>query len=467
MVVQSNTSIWEANKTQELIWDAITSGLYRYIMCGGSIRSGKTIGMLKALYVLCKVFPGSRWAVIRESSPVLKRTTIPSFWRTCPRPFFHPNNFNRQEMIAQASNGSEIMFLSESIKDDPDLLRFGGLEVNGFVMEQAEECQPKTFDKCIERAGSWTMENMPPPLVLLNCNPHQGWVKRDFYNPFTQGKLAAPYHFIPALLEHNRKHLAPEYLESLEQLKTKAPGLYRRMILGSWDAEDNLDQLISWNVLYECAKMYVPKLSDADLLLPEDQRPKPAKKKSLGIDAARFGADASVWTILEDFNVKGELIKIDTTTGPELCEKTERIIVENNIPHDRVFLDTVGLGGYAFDFLKKAGFNIQEFVAGAKPVDQFTEGGFKFKDLRSQAQWNMKIGMEKGEAGNITDEELKQDLGAFAYEVVGDKKIHGLSKDEIKKRIHRSPDKGDSYTMAYWGQIYDSIEPAPDFFDME
>lgn len=445
-----NKKIWEANLTQNLIADAVFSGKYSSILCGGSIRSGKTVGDLKVLYALCKIFPGSRWAVVRESSPILKRTTIPSFWQTCPYPFFHPERFNKQDLTATAANGSQILFIPESISDDPELLRFGGLEVNGFVLEQAEEVQPKTYYKCIERAGSWNINPMPDPLVLLNCNPHQGYLKQEFYNPGMNGKLLAPYLFIPALLEHNKQHLSQKYLENLETLKVKSPGLYRRMILGSWDAEDAFDQLISWNVIYAADKEYTPLVRKGI--------------KSLGVDVARFGADGSAWTYLEDFNLE-ECFKIDQTDIPAVAEKTENMIVEKQIPHDRVFIDTVGLGGGVYDILKRKGYGVQEFVAGAVPVEQFTEGGFQFKNMKTQAAWNMKLGFEKGQAGKLEkDDELKQDIGANAYEVVGDKKINLLSKDEIKKRIHRSPDKGDSYTMAYWGQIYDNITPAPDFF---
>lgn len=453
-----NAAIWEANKTQELIADAVFSDIYRYILCGGSIRSGKTIGCLEVGYVLCKIFPGSRWAVIRESLPTLRRTTLPSFWRTCPQPFFHTTRFNRQDMVATAANGSEILFISESISDDPDLLRFGGLEVNGFILEQAEEVQPKTYYKCIERAGSWNINPMPPPLVLLNCNPHQGYLKKEFYTPYTAGKLKAPYLFIPALIEHNKKNLSPAYLESLEQLAVKAPGLYRRMILGSWDAEDSLDQLISWNTLYACEKARViPEILDAN------GKPFPRTPvKSLGVDVGRFGPDSTVLEYMEDFN-HVDCLKIDKTDMVEVADVTKKWILEKNIPHDRVFMDTVGMGGGPYDILKKAGFHIQEFIAGAKAIEQYTEGGFKFKDMNTQAAWNMKLGLESGKGGNISDEELRQDLGAYAYEVAGDKQIRMLSKDEIKKRIHRSPDWGDAYKMAYWGQIYDTITPMPDF----
>ncbi len=449
-MVMPNKKIWEANLTQKLIADAVFSGKYTDILCGGSIRSGKTVGDLKILFALCKIFPGSRWGVVRESSPILKRTTIPSFWQTCPYPFFHPDRFNKQELTATAANGSQILFIPESISEDPELLRFGGLEVNGFVLEQAEEVQPKTYYKCKERAGSWNIDPMPDPLILLNCNPHQGYLKQEFYTPGMNGKLLEPYKFIPALIEHNKANLSPKYLEALEQLRTKSPGLYRRMILGSWDAEDAFDQLISWDVIYAREKEYVPDVRKG--------------VKSLGVDVARFGADGSSWTLIEDFNLE-ECIKIDKTDIPSVAEKTQNMIVEHQIPHDRVFIDTVGLGGGVFDILRKAGFGVQEFIAGASPVEQYAEGGFSFKNLKTQAAWNMKLGFEAGKAGKLDkDEELKQDIGANAYEVIGDKKINLLSKDEIKKRIHRSPDKGDSYTMAYWGQIYDNITPAPDFF---
>lgn len=431
-----------SEKQQELI-DAVLSQRYKRILFGGSVGSMKTWGGIACLVLLCKIFPGSRWAVMRTDRPTLLRNTLPSFWRIAPSNFFDYKDFNKGELVAFAKNGSRIDFIPESLEHDPELLRLSGLEVNGFLLEEGNELQEKTYLKAIERAGRWIVDPMPEPLILTTCNPHQGYLKDMFYNPWTENKLDEEELFIQSLTKDN-PHLPASYLKSLEEIKKRAPSLYRRMVLGSWEAEDSLHQLVSWEFLHEAAQPSKP-------LLEVD---------SMGVDVGRFGPDPSVWTVLKKGNV-AKKVKIDKTDSNDVAEVTEKLINEYDIPHHRVVMDTVGLGAGAFDICYKNKYYIQSFVGGASQLEQAEASGFSFFNLRTQAAWNLKLGIEDRKIGKLRDKKTLEDIAALEYDVKGDKKLWVWDKDTIKKKIHRSPDDGDSLMYAYWGSIYDTIEAMP------
>ena len=437
-------------KQQEFV-NALLTGLYTRALLGGAVGGAKTIGILSTFYLFCKVFPGSRWCVVRKDGPTLRRTTIPSFWQTCPKPFFSPSRFNKTEMLATASNGSQILFMPESIREDPFLTRFDGLEVNGFGLEEAHELQEETYFKCIDRAGRWRIDPMPSPFILKTCNPHQGWLKKMYYEPSVSGTLKPPYIFIRALPIDN-PHLSPEYIQALEELKKRAPHLYRKRVLGSWDAEDDVQQLISWEVLDGCRKdMKTGKKEELEL--------------SMGVDVGRYGKDPSVWYVVGKGKNGYQVLhreRYEKTSGPQVVQKTKEIINDFNIPHHRVFFDIVGLGGFAFDELLNDGYDIQSFVGGAKAESQDIDGSYIFENLNSQVEWNVKILAEEGQLHGIP-EACREDLGAYGYDIKGEKKIVVWSKDVIKKKIKRSPDDGDAFKYAIWGQIYDDIEATPGF----
>jgi hypothetical protein len=216
------------SKLMELVWD----GRYRYIALGGGIRSSKSWSMLIALISLCRVFPGSRWAVVRKDLERLRKTTLPSFnklRRTTGR-FVGP--VNMQTFEAHCTNGSAILFRGENIDRDPDLDSFDGYEVNGFVLEEADELQLATFHKSIERAGAWVMAEgeQPPPLVFSTFNPNAAWPKEVFFDPWEQGTIAPPYAYLPATIADNPA-IPAAYRESLKSLPIEE---YEVRVGGDW-----------------------------------------------------------------------------------------------------------------------------------------------------------------------------------------------------------------------------------------
>lgn len=213
---------------------------YRILSYGGAIRGGKTFLCLFILIVLCKMYPGSRWHVIRASLPDLIRNTEPSLRRILARKLVRWRRAG-SDYYVQFRNGSRIYLMAENYNADKDLNRFKGLETNGFLLEQSEELQHVTYQKCIERAGSWYCQGkQPPALIFQTFNPAYNWVRDVVYVPWQKGELKAPHYFLEALPDDN-PYVTKDQWEIWKNLDAKT---YDRFVKGDWDIE--LEGRFAW-----------------------------------------------------------------------------------------------------------------------------------------------------------------------------------------------------------------------------
>lgn len=228
----SKQVLFESFPKQDEFLEAIFSNKFNFIMYGGAIRGGKTFAGLGALLLLCKMYPKSKWCVVRESYKKLELNTIPSFKKICPTSFI--KHFNQRTQTVTLSNDSQIIFLSENYSDDKELDTFKGLEVNGFLLEEINEIQYKTFNKCIERAGSNFIENRPKPIILATANPSNNWVKEMVYNKWKNNTLPANWLYIPSKITDN-PYVDADYLESLKSMPRYE---YEVFVEGNWDLQE-------------------------------------------------------------------------------------------------------------------------------------------------------------------------------------------------------------------------------------
>lgn len=222
------------NAKQQQFIDAVFSGKYTTLMYGGAIRGGKTFVALAILILLCKIFPKSRWAVIRKDSKRLRENTRPSLDKFLENSGWKPNE--RDQTFTDPKTSSVIIFKGENFDKDKELDSFKGLEVNGFVFEEINECREQTYNKALERAGSYIITpepkaGQPPPLIICTCNPTQGWVKGKFYDPWKKEKLPPHMFYLPAYVTDN-PHLPKAYLDNLKNLPIYE---YEVFVLGNWD----------------------------------------------------------------------------------------------------------------------------------------------------------------------------------------------------------------------------------------
>lgn len=429
----------ETSVKQNEFIEAVFSGKYNYLAFGGGIRGTKTWTGLIILIMLMKMYPGSRWAIVRKDLPTLRRNTLPSINKLR----FTVHNFlgeiNQSTWTYTAENGSELIIFPESYATDPDLDRWKGLEVNGFLLEEANELVEKAFYKAIERAGSWVIPGnvpQPPILVLLTFNPAANWVRRIFYEPWRAGTMPSRFFFLPATVADN-PWASDEYKESLKNL---TPEDYRRFVLGEWEMSDDPDQLIKAEWIWDARNIESV-----------------FGRRKLGVDVARYGDDDSTFCLQNgnwmEFLRHFHGLSIDrVATTAAAFAGDEAHFVD---PRD-IILDAIGMGAGVADIMIKSGYHIYQFISGARAIPR--KGSFyRFYNLRSQAWFECR---EKFRLGLLSLPEeippkLLADLTAPRYEITADRVIKVESKDDIKLRIGRSTDAGDSYVYS----VFDAPPP--------
>jgi hypothetical protein len=422
--------IVELTPRQQEFAAALLSGKYRYLLFGGAIRGGKSYVAIALLFLLCRVFPGSRWCLARKDLPTLKRNTLPTLEKLRPSSF--ADEVNKQNWTIDCVNGSQIVLFTESSDKDPELNRWRGLEVNGFVLEECNEFREAAFNKAIERAGSWTTpgKRQPPPLVIMTCNPARNWVKRLFYDPHKLGKLEPPFFYLPARVTDN-PHLTPEYLASLETMRTTSPAAYQTFVEGDWSAADEPDQLVhyDWCLAAMHSVEHIP------------------GKRHLGVDPARYGDDLA--TIAHrDGNAITHIESWPETSISQVADYVAVRMADGPVDADCVKVDSVGLGAGVVDDLRKRGFGVVE-VAGGAAAEPDEESAYTFANLRSQLHWRFREALRQGQVVLPDEPRLMEDLTSIKYAVTGDKHITVESKDQLKKRLGRSPDFSDAAIYAF------------------
>lgn len=439
--VASTKTFFTAFEEQNTFFKAVLDAQHKFYLFAGTIRSGKSIICLVLLVILCRIFPRSRWCVIRKDIPTIKRNTLPTFFKfCCPSRFIA--YYNKSDLTITFYNGSQIFFMSENYSEDPEGLRFLGLEVNGCLFEQIEECQKKTFYTMVSRTGQWIIDPMPPQLILANANPNSNWVKSVWYDPFKQGLLPADYYFQEADIRKN-PYIEQGYIDLLERTWPKE--LLDRFLKNNWESIDEAWQLCSWENIYKCK---VKKEQKSDELF-------------LGCDVGRQGADPSLWLLLRGDNI--EFIKRkDKTDIDEVYDITKEIIFKYNIPGENVCIDTTGLGAGVGDFLtNKDDLMIICFVGGSGCSEYLTGSNFKFSNLRTISHWYAAQAVNNNVVGGFTDSKLISDAGAIRYGINRDKEIYIMSKDEFRAKMHRSSDYWDVFTYAWWAKIGRTVTAQP------
>lgn len=221
--------------------DAVASEKYSFILFGGAMGGGKTFWGLSAMLIMCEIFPRSRWCVIREDLEKIRTTTIPSFrklnasgrLRENPYEYTHPN-------------GSVIIFKGENYDNDKDLQWLKGLEVNGFLFEELNECQEDTLNISFGRAGRWECEPRPKPIIIATCNPTNNWVKKKIYDKWANDTLPNGWLYIPSKITDN-PYLTDDYKANLENMPRYQ---YEVFVNGNWDI-----QLKQGGEFYKCFEL--------------------------------------------------------------------------------------------------------------------------------------------------------------------------------------------------------------------
>lgn len=181
--------------------------------------------------------------------------------------------------------------------------------------------------------------------------------------------------------------------------------------------------------------------------------PSDAALSSVGVDVARGGENQTIISKRYD-NWFAELLKFkgeETKDGWELGEVVIEAIgdeLQDDLP---LIFDLGGVGTSPYDIFRDAGFKVDGFNGASKSKFRDKSKRLKFVNRRAEAWWKFREALDPNSGEDIAlppDPELRSDLTAPRWELTA-QGIKIEKKEDIQKRLGRSPDCGDAVVMNY------------------
>lgn len=176
----------------------------------------------------------------------------------------------------------------------------------------------------------------------------------------------------------------------------------------------------------------------------------------IGVDIARFGDDKTVFCFRQGrlcFKLE-EYAKMDTV---EVANKINALI--NELKPVRVFLDMGNNGAGVYDILKDRGYakTVRGINFGAKAINDD-----RYFNKRAE-MWALANDWLKDEnlVQLVNDDELLDDLCSVNKGYDNKGRLQLETKDKVKERIGRSPDKADAFVLTFAEPVYDDGKIKP------
>lgn len=173
---------------------------------------------------------------------------------------------------------------------------------------------------------------------------------------------------------------------------------------------------------------------------------------AIGVDVAQGGADSSVLAIRYD----GWFAPLVSKPGEETPGGTDvaALVLKHRSGNAKVIIDVGGgWGGSAHGHLCANNVDSHAYLGVAKSNARTADGRLGFTNVRSEAYWKFREALDPDQPGGSriflpNDNRLLADLTAPHYDVTT-RGIELESKEDLVKRLGRSPDRADAVVMAW------------------
>lgn len=248
--------------------------------------------------------------------------------------------------------------------------------------------------------------------------------------------------FIPARLEDNAYLKDSNYRGVLQRLEEP---LRSQLLYGDFTAKIKSDH--PWQVIpSEWVDLAVKRWT------PRPNTP----LTHLGCDVARGGKDESI-IVKRHATYIGEILAFPGSSTPNGDTLGEQILICRTNSKVEVRIDILGVGCSVYDYLKREKIPLLFGINGGRASEALdVSGALGFFNLRSQMWWQLRELLDPKNNHNVAlpnDPKLIGDLTAPRWSTAPSKHKLGVirieSKDDIIKRLGRSPDRGDALAYAF------------------
>lgn len=312
------------------------------------------------------------------------------------------------------SNGSEIYILTAEVgtvsREAKGLMGFGATMI---IVDESSLIPDTMFSKILRMAG----ESAAGKLIQIG-NPFE---RNHFWKAFhTDRYFKLTVGWQQALAEGRITQ------EFINEVREEMPPMDFQIFYDAEFPEGGSDDSV---IPYEWIQKAVGRPA------PEDD------EVFAGVDVARFGRDKSVYLLRKGYKVA----KIETNSKLDTMSLVGwlREHIDNDEP-DSIAVDVVGIGAGVADRLGELGYEVDDVNAGSAPSDSE-----KYFNKRAELFWNLRQMFKEDKISIPNDTELIQELTELRYKYSSEKKLRIEAKDDMKKRVGRSPDKADALALSF------------------
>lgn len=334
--------------------------------------------------------------------------------------FIPPKMYEIKGKPAEIIVARKVKLMTGGLDRSEDINKFNSAEFFFFFIDQAEETNKDDISVLRGSLRGQINGIHIPYKGLFTANPAQCWLKRDFLLDRNPNRL-----FVRALPSDN-PYLPDGYISTLKEAFSHRPEMLEAYLNGSWDLTEDADQIIKGRWIEGANLVNIVQF-------------KPDTRKALTCDVSRFGDDETVIYFMEDTDIKEEWIFGKRDTMYTANRLHVLALEHNNCP---IIVDEGGLGGGVVDRLREMD---NEVIAANNSESKTGEINEKYANRRAEV-WDYAARQFSEGAVELhhSDPELKSQLCVPKYKYKNGK-IYVESKEDIKKRMLRSPDRADAY----------------------
>jgi len=181
----------------------------------------------------------------------------------------------------------------------------------------------------------------------------------------------------------------------------------------------------------------------------------------LGVDVARYGGDKTAFA----HRWGNVFTSVDVYPGGDTEATAERVLEHEDAT---AIVDTNGVGAGVYDKLRARGMAALPFNSGNRTHLRDKSGQIEFYNLRAAATWRLREALDPAKGATLClppGELLAADLSSPRWATMAGGKLVIETKKEVKKRLGRSPDRGDSVILGNWLQANQSFGVEDSTFD--
>jgi len=419
---------------QTLAFDTLEDPKVEELLYGGAKYGGKSVfGCIwsyfycKYIIKLCKLKPREYPIPVgfmgRKQGTDFMDTTFETWKRFIPFDLYKVHEQKKEIVIEDT-----VKINFGGLDDQLNINKFNSAEYAFAFVDQAEEI---TRDDAGMIRGTLRLEIdgiKIPTKALWTANPAICWLKDDFIlSPIPVRR------FVQALPIDNVFVDGRAYVERLKEAFRHRPELVQALVFGSWDQLEGSNILISHMDAQFAVNLEVPTTK--------------AIKRLIVCDPSRFGDDETVVYAFQNTSVIDQEIfgKKDTfeTAGRLLA-------MRNKHQATLIVVDEIGIGAGVVDALVKLKgrnrtWGVYPFNSASKPKDEIM-----FINTRAEAWWYASGLFNDQKVSIPPDPILVGQLAASTYKYGRGGRVQIEDKEDIKKRLNRSPDRADAIVMGLY-----------------